>query len=95
MIAPRELKGDYCVVHGYHWPKPLRTVSHHIHPLGDGGPDTMDNQVWVCDTGHYSIHTIYARLKQTSGQLALITGGTREERRLAMRGYEAFTRSRA
>ena len=82
----RSIPGNHCAVHGYHWPKPLRTVQHHIHPLGLGGKDEKDNIVLVCDTGHYSIHAILD---------ALIDGripprGTRKEREIATRGFVAF-----
>lgn len=50
------LAGNSCTVHGYHWPRPARTVRHHKHPVEYGGPTTPANLVNVCDTGHYNIH---------------------------------------
>jgi hypothetical protein len=51
------LSGNQCEVHGYHYPKPARTVKHHKHPQEYGGKTTPENLVLVCDTGHYNIHT--------------------------------------
>jgi hypothetical protein len=56
MREPEALPGNSCSVHRYHWPRPTRTVLHHIWPLGMGGPDVKTNKVQVCDTGHYTIH---------------------------------------
>lgn len=50
------LPGNHCVVHGYHWPRPARTVKHHIIPESVGGPTNPGNLLMVCDTGHYNIH---------------------------------------
>lgn len=85
----RTIPGNHCVVHGYHWPKPLRTVKHHIHPLSEGGPDTKANLLLVCDTGHYSIHALLEALLK--GQP--MTGGTRAERTYAVQGYEAIKKA--
>jgi hypothetical protein len=56
MREPEALPGNSCTVHRYHWPRPTRTVLHHIWPLGMGGPDASSNKVKTCDTGHYTIH---------------------------------------
>lgn len=84
--------GTACAVHAYHWP-PLKSTaagnvvldSHHVWPLGMGGPDILANRVWTCPTGHRKIH---AALR------ALIDGvepmGTRAEVRLARRGFDAW-----
>jgi hypothetical protein len=86
----RTIPGNHCTVHGYHWPKPMRTVKHHIHPLAHGGPDTKANLVLVCDTGHYNIHDLLAQL-----MLGLpMFGGTRAERTYAAQGYEAIMNHR-
>lgn len=75
-----------CQVHAYHWPRPLRTVVHHIQPLAMGGQDVPANRVPVCDTGHYNVH----RLLDVLLHGATPTGGTRKERALARQGYDAW-----
>lgn len=77
-----------CAVHGYHWPKPLRIVAHHVWPLGMGGPDEDTNKVAVCDSGHYNIHYLMVQLDRT-GRLPMTTG-TRKERALATQGWEQW-----
>lgn len=71
-----------CAVHGYHRPKPLRTVQHHVWPKEYGGPTQPWNLVWVCDTGHYNIHTALDLL--LAGQAPI---GTRAEVKLARLGH--------
>ena len=80
--------GDFCKVHAYHYPKPLRTVKHHIWPQEYGGPTVPENLVLVCDTGHYAIHTILETL--LAGKPLAPGFGGRNERKLARRGFEAI-----
>lgn len=84
------LAGNHCTVHGYHYPEPLRTVSHHIWPKEDGGPTVAENLVWVCDTGHYSIHALLDFLRAGGTPfVGLPKGqGTRTERKLAREGWK-------
>lgn len=81
------LPGNHCVVHGVHRPTPARTVKHHIWPQEFGGPTIESNLVWVCDTGHYNIHTLLDAL--LSGK-TIEFKGTRLERKLAKQGYDAI-----
>lgn len=53
-----------CVVHKSHYPRPLRSVKHHIWPQEFGGPTVEVNLVWVCDTGHYNIHHYLDKLRR-------------------------------
>jgi hypothetical protein len=46
--------GTDCVVHRHTSAVPLE--SHHIFPLGDGGPNIAANRIIVCANGHYEIH---------------------------------------
>ncbi len=41
-----------------HRPYPLEFFRHHVWPTGMGGPDTEDNIVWICPTGHSGIHEL-------------------------------------
>ena len=81
------IPGNFCTVHGYHYPKPLRTVRHHITPLAFGGPDTSANLVLVCDTGHYNIH---AYLEWLIKPFSEEPKATRKEKALAKRGYDGI-----
>lgn len=79
--------GNQCVVHGYHRPRPNRTVKHHIWPQEFGGPTVPANLVLVCDTGHYNIH---ARIDWLLGKNMPEPKVTRTERRLADQGFKAI-----
>ena len=79
---------DGCDVHGYHSPKPLRIVPHHIQPLGMNGPDVPANRVNTCDTGHFNIHRLLDDLLHDG--LMRVRGGTRRERQLARQGFDAW-----
>ncbi len=47
-----------CKVHRGHKPWVSDVEIHHIHPKGMGGPDTKDNKVDVCPTGHTNLHSL-------------------------------------
>jgi len=83
MTEPLTIPGDHCVVHGYHYPKPVRTVKHHIIPLAHGGPDTAENLVDICDTGHYAIHEY---LNDSLAGRAWTRTITRADKKLAEQG---------
>lgn len=92
MVEPRlTLAGDHCVVHGYHWPTPLRTVRHHILPEAEGGKAVETNLVKTCDTGHYNIHDLLDLLLAGKPILHL---GTRREREIATEGYKRIMAAR-
>lgn len=76
-----------CQVHRVHRPRPLRTVWHHIQPLAMHGDDIDSNKVAVCDTGHFDIHRLLGDLIRAG---VMRRGGTRTERALARRGYDAW-----
>lgn len=87
-MEPMHLPGDQCTVHGSHRPAVHRTAVHHVWPLGLGGPDHADNRVRVCGTGHDTIHTNIHALCLHGPAVPLV--GTRAERALALRGYQAW-----
>lgn len=63
MAQPETLAGNACTLHRSHGTaKPLRTVLHHVWPLGMGGPNIASNKEPVCDNGHYSVHILIAWL---------------------------------
>jgi hypothetical protein len=59
--------GTTCAVHRHRELVPIH--SHHIWPLGDGGPDKPHNRVDVCANGHYSIHALLDALIDGAGKV--------------------------
>jgi hypothetical protein len=90
MSGTRTIRGNHCIVHGYHWPVPVRTVRHHIWPKEWGGPDVESNLVNVCDTGHYNIH---AYMDAAFGGKP-VPKITKRERLYAELGLKAYYESR-
>lgn len=88
-VLPR--LGNFCTVHRYHRPVPLRSVQHHIYPKEWGGETKKANLVWVCDTGHYNIHTILDQMIKTASDRRL-KGWNKNEWSTAREG---FTQMRA
>lgn len=77
-----------CVVHKEHRPRPARTVRHHVWPQEFGGPSVPTNLVWICDTGHYTIHVGLALLLK--GEAVRI--GTPMEREYMALGLDRIRR---
>lgn len=50
--------GYDCYLHLSHSPAPLNAAVHHVLPKSWGGPDTLDNKVTLCPTGHENVHTV-------------------------------------
>jgi hypothetical protein len=59
-VSPSVNRECLCVAE--HRPTPLAYESHHIWPLGMGGPDTPANRVWLCPTAHTNAHEILREL---------------------------------
>lgn len=51
-------KATTCEAAGYHRPKPLRYVWHHVLPEACGGKTTPDNLRALCDGCHMSTHIL-------------------------------------
>lgn len=79
-----------CTVHDEHRPTPLLIEHHHVWPLGMGGPDEPSNLVAVCAGGHYNAHELLADLIRTG---RMRRGGSKGERELAQRGYDAWVKA--
>lgn len=80
------MTGGSCHVHGSHRPAVITTHTHHIQPLGMGGPNVAANKVEICPTGHANTHAALA---------AIVFGKpvpkvARAELELARRGYAAW-----
>lgn len=88
-------RGVGCQVHAWHRPRVSEPDVHHVWPLGDGGPDTAENRVVVCPTGHRNIHVLLAHYRAWAdrGQppWSIRRRYTRGEQRLAARGWTAIT----
>ena len=80
MVVRRKAVAPSCQLHGYHSPKPLVIVKHHVVPLSCGGPDLASNWLMVCDTGHRNLHTLMGPI---FNGLPMPTGGTGKERATA------------
>lgn len=47
-----------CPCRAEHAPRPPYTHVHHVHPLGEGGPDDDANTVPLCPAAHDWVHLI-------------------------------------
>lgn len=86
MTGLLRLPGDQCQVHGSHRPPVLETQVHHVQPIYLMGPDTPDNKVRICGTGHESVHVLIRAL--VAGRPLPKAG--RADLALARRGYDAW-----
>jgi rhodanese-related sulfurtransferase len=92
-----------CAVHRHRELVPIER--HHIHPLGEGGPDVEANKVTVCANGHMSIHAyLTLLLKAQKRQVERLKPSdipwlTRRQygrgvRKYAQQGYDAIQAAR-
>lgn len=92
-------RGVTCQVHGWHRPRVHEPDVHHIWPLGDGGPQTADNQVVVCPTGHRNIHQLLAQYRAWADRGVPPWSIRRQyslgERRLAAQGWAEIRKAAA
>lgn len=66
----------WCHQHREHVPQ----ESHHIWPLGWGGPDLQTNRILICSNAHSAIHrlmAIWVKTGQTPGPLVMRQYGPR------------------
>jgi hypothetical protein len=81
-----------CVAHKFHSPRPQTLDTHHVHPIGMGGPDTVANEVKLCQTGHANVHrllSVYEATGQTPPWVIRRSFGP-GERALAAKGWAEF-----
>lgn len=85
-----------CVAHRFHSPRPTYLEVHHVLPLGWGGPDTRENEVTVCSTGHASIHRLLNLYRMSGGKPPWILRRQwgHGERKVAERGWQAYVATR-
>lgn len=85
MTSPRV---ETCALHQDHGEaEPLLLVTHHVQPLGMGGPDEPGNKILICPTGHSNIHRLMG--PRANGH-AMPAGGTDTERRYAELGVQRW-----
>lgn len=61
-----------CVCVSIHVPKPLVLHSHHVWPLGEGGPDVSANLLWLCPTSHNNAHALWRLYDKHGGAVPVI-----------------------
>lgn len=52
-----------CQIHAEHIPRVSMPDLHHIWPLEYGGPNSPENRIVVCPTGHRNIHELLLEYK--------------------------------
>lgn len=79
--------GLSCILHHHREWVPLE--SHHVWPLGDGGPNIPENRINVCANGHYSIHAYLDLLIKNGGDPSWATAKhfSSDVRYFAHKGY--------
>lgn len=88
--------GQHCRCIRNHDPFPLELNHHHVWPLYLGGPDTKDNMVWLCPTGHTNVHEMirlmlkYGRLTFTEMGQHYVIPVNRYLYAIAVRGYDQY-----
>lgn len=95
MTIPYGVRMDTtCAVHHHRELVPIER--HHIHPLGEGGPDVAANKVTVCANGHMSIHALLTLMLKGQGKVAWTIRRQygRGVRKYAQQGYEAIVAAR-
>lgn len=73
-----------------HRPPVKRTVRHHIHPLGMGGPEAESNIRVLCPTTHSDVHLIIEDFVRNKGERPRKEGETRYAYALAIQGWNAY-----
>lgn len=60
---------EECGVHRHHeW---VPGASHHVWPVGDGGPNIPANRIWLCYNGHMSVHSYIDKLRVSKTSKAI------------------------
>lgn len=90
LSAPGLGRARECAISQGHRPTPMRFVWHHVLPQTCGGQTAPNNLVALCDSCHYSVHTLLWHLAQSSPPPHR---GTHKQRTLALAGYTAAVRA--
>jgi HNH endonuclease len=86
-MLPGVPKASRCEIARYHRPAPLRFIWHHVLPQACGGKTEPSNLAQLCDNDHYAVHLLMWHLAH--GGIPPAVKGTRAQRALAQRGYDA------
>lgn len=88
-----QMGGSECAVHRHRELVPMET--HHVWPLGEGGPDIPANKVRICMNAHGSVHSYLDMLlrRQRRGETGKIDWKIRRQygrktRALAELGFQ-------
>lgn len=83
-----------CQLHTKHMPETHVNQRHHIWPLSEGGPDTEDNVIVTCATGHANVHDMINQYVMHMGNLpySVLRRYSMQERHFAKLGYDRMTR---
>jgi hypothetical protein len=57
----------FCACVAGHTPKVVVFHEHHIVPISYGGPNTPENLVLLCPTGHATVHKLLAQYEKYDG----------------------------
>jgi HNH endonuclease len=78
-----------CLCVSWHRPPPTILHSHHVWPLGEGGPDTSENLLWLCPTTHNSVHQLWRAMVKHKGVVptAELKSFARYTREVVTRGW--------
>lgn len=96
MTVPLTVKpgGEYrCLCVATHRPKPNILHSHHVWPLGEGGPNVRDNLLWLCPTTHMNVHELWRLMDKHAGAVPseLLQPFSRYVRAVVRRGWDQKT----
>ncbi len=83
-----------CQLHSKHIPESHVNHRHHIWPKADGGPDTGDNIIVACPTGHSNVHDLLSFYRMHMGNVpyAVTRRYSFKEREIAKLGFDRLTR---
>ena len=63
--------GPYiCLCVKTHSPRPSILHSHHVWPLGEGGPNVKENLLWLCPTTHMNVHELWRVMDKLKGDVS-------------------------
>jgi hypothetical protein len=88
LVSAKERKCE--LHHSTHSPRPHVLHWHHIHPLGEGGPDVKENKRTACPTGHYNVHDLLDEMLKantTALSYLVLQYYTKDERAWAVEGF--------
>lgn len=83
--------GTVCAVHRHRSSVPIQT--HHVFPVGLGGPNVHSNRVQICADGHTEVHNYMNLLVGDAVPWRVRLRYGFRVRRLARQGWDAYLKS--